>query len=264
MTKPQNDRRSFLKNTAAAGVGISAIAAGASANAATDSFAVPAPARVTVPVANSDAVFPVRRVYCLGLNYAAHTREAGQDPEKRPPFFFMKPTDAIVPGTGTQIPYPSATKEFHYEVELVIALGSGGNAISQADALQHVYGYAVGLDMTRRDLQGQLASSGLPWEASKSFDHSGPCAAIQPAAKIGHPDKGRIWLSLNDEIRQDSDISMRIWDTAKCVSVLSDFFRLEPGDLIFTGTIVGSAGVHPGDVMRAGVDGVGELSVAVV
>ena len=263
MTGSHYTRRTFLKCTTTVATGIAAIT-GSTATLAASEFVVTAPPRILVPVIGSDANFPVRRVYCLGLNYAAHTREAGQDPNKSKPFFFMKPTDAVVPGANTEIPYPSATQEFHYEVEFVIAIGEGGTAIAEADALKHVYGYSVGLDMTRRDLQAVAAKAGKPWEVSKSFDHSGPCAPIRSAADIGHPEKARIWLSVNDETRQDSDISMRIWSTARCIAEISAFFRLEPGDLIYTGTIVGSAAVQRGDVMRAGVNGVGELTVTVV
>ncbi len=262
MTELQHNRRAFLTSTAAVGVGVAGVLGSTTTIAAEGVFVIPAPARVTVPVVGSAARLAVRRVYCLGLNYAAHTREIGQDPDAEPPFFFMKPTDAIV--TSSKIPYASKTKKLAYEVEFVIVLGTAGSDIPVGDALNHVYGYAVGLDMTRRDLQAEAVELKRPWVGAKSFDHSAPCSAIRPAAAIGHPEAGRIWLELNGETRQDSNISLRIWNTAKTVSVLSEYFRLEPGDLIFTGTIPGSDTVKQGDVMRAGVDGVGELTVEIV
>jgi fumarylpyruvate hydrolase len=223
-------------------------------------FAVPAPAQATVPVAGSDKVFPVRHIYCVGRNYAAHAREMGHDPDREPPFFFMKPADAVVMD-GAELDYPLATKDLHHEIELVVAIGKAGVNIAEADALDHVYGYAVGLDMTRRDLQGEAKKMGRPWDTGKGFDQSAPISAIRPASDIGHPSTGRIWLEVNDETRQDSDLSHLIWNIPETIAYLSGLFRLAPGDLIYSGTPEGVAAVGPGDVLHGGVDGVGELTV---
>ncbi|MDP6343655.1 MAG: fumarylacetoacetate hydrolase family protein, partial [Alphaproteobacteria bacterium] len=172
-------------------------------------FAIDPPAQPIVPVAGGDP-FPVRRIYCVGRNYAAHAREMGHDPDREPPFFFMKPADAVTPD-GSEIDYPPATADLHHEIELVVALSAGGADIAEAEALEHVFGYAVGLDMTRRDLQGEAKSKGRPWDTGKGFDQSAPIGAIRPAAEIGHPGSGRIWLSVNEGSRQDSDLSHMIW-----------------------------------------------------
>lgn len=225
------------------------------------------PPTTTVPVAGSPERFPVRRVYCVGRNYAAHAREMGFDPERDPPFFFAKPADAIVPvaaGTTADIPYPVATANYHHEIELVAALGRGGNNIDAAAAADHVWGYAVGLDMTRRDLQLALRDKGRPWELGKAFDASAPIGPIVPAARV--PDIGRaaIWLRVNGEERQRSTIAHLIWTVAETIAHLSRYFALAPGDLIFTGTPEGVGQVVPGDRLVGGIDGLGELAVRIV
>ncbi len=218
---------------------------------------IASPKPVTVPVQGGGA-FPVRRIYCVGRNYAAHAREMGFDPDREPPFFFAKPADAIVANHGVMA-YPAHTKNLHHEIELVVAIGTGGAAIPVETALTHVYGYAVGLDMTRRDLQLALRDKGRPWDMAKGFDQSAPCAAITPAAKSGHYTKGAIWLKVNGEVRQSSDIAALIWSVAETISVLSGYCRLEPGDLIYTGTPDGVAAVVPGDVLEGHVDGLEPL-----
>ncbi len=220
--------------------------------------AVIAPPVVTLPVVGSDETYPVRRIWCVGRNYAAHAREMGSDPDRDPPFFFQKPTDAIVQD-GAPIPYPPGTGNLHHEIELVVAMGKAGSKIPAADALDHVFGYAVGLDMTRRDLQNAAKETGRPWEMGKSFDHSAPCSAIQPSSAIGHPDHGAIWLKVNGEMRQQSDISFLIWNVSETIAHLSDLGELQPGDLIYTGTPEGVAAVVAGDVMEGHIDGVGDL-----
>jgi fumarylpyruvate hydrolase len=224
------------------------------------SFVVPAPAQASVPVAGSADAFPIHRIYCVGRNYAAHAREMGHDPDREPPFFFTKPADAVVM-SGAEIDYPMATSDLHHEIELVVALKSGGTNIAEADALSHVYGYAVGLDMTRRDLQGEAKKMGRPWDTGKGFDNSAPISPLRPASEIGHPDNARIWLKVNGEIRQDSNLTHLIWNVAETIAYLSGLFELRAGDLIFSGTPEGVAAVGPGDVLEGGVDGVGELKV---
>tara|TARA_R110002167_G_scaffold191978_6_gene394431 strand:+ start:499 stop:1188 length:690 start_codon:yes stop_codon:yes gene_type:complete len=224
------------------------------------SFVIAAPAQPSVPVADSDDQFPVRRIYCVGRNYAAHAREMGHDPDREPPFFFCKPADALVM-SGATIPYPPATHDLHHEIELVAAIGREGTDIAEADALDHVWGYGVGLDMTRRDLQGEAKKMGRPWDTGKAFDNSAPITALRPASVIGHPATGRIWLKVNDAMRQESDLTHLIWSVPETVSYLSRLFTLKPGDLIFTGTPEGVAAVGPGDVLEGGVENVGELSI---
>ncbi len=226
----------------------------------------PAPP-VTVPVAGDDRQFPVRRVYCVGRNYAAHAREMGFDPDREPPFFFCKPSDAVVPvaeGETLQLPYPAETKNYHYEIELVAAIGRGGFQIPVEQALEHVWGYAVGLDMTRRDLQMQMREMGRPWEIGKAFDQSAPIGPLYPAEKVGHLTDAEIWLKVNGEYKQRSTTKALIWSVAETVAYLSRFFRLEPGDLIYTGTPEGVGPVVAGDLMEGGVAGLGTLSVKVV
>jgi fumarylpyruvate hydrolase len=225
-------------------------------------YAVTAPPEVTIPVAGSDETYPVRRIWCVGRNYAAHAREMGSDPDRDPPFFFQKPTDAIVQD-GDAIPYPPGTGNLHHEIELVVAIGKAGSKIAEADALGHVFGYAVGLDMTRRDLQNAAKETGRPWEMGKSFDHSAPCSEIQPASAIGHPDAGAIWLKVNGETTQESDISYLIWNVSETIAHLSDLVELQPGDLIYTGTPEGVAAVVAGDLMEGHIDGVGDLKTPV-
>ncbi|MCL2726116.1 MAG: fumarylacetoacetate hydrolase family protein [Polyangiaceae bacterium] len=230
-------------------------------------FAFPPEPPVAVPVAGSSNQFAVRRVYCVGRNYAAHAREMGFDPDREAPFFFCKPADAVVPvayGQTLELAYPPQTSNFHHEAELVAAIGKSGSDIPLERALEHVWGYAVGLDMTRRDLQIKMREQGRPWEIGKAFDRSAPMGPIHPAAQVGHFDKGALWLTVNDQPRQKTDISKLIWSVPEMVAYLSQFFRLEPGDLIYTGTPEGVGAVKPGDTMRAGVEQLGELTVKVV
>ncbi len=226
-------------------------------------YVIPAPAVVSLAVEGSSARFPVNRIYCVGRNYAEHAREMGHDPNKEPPFFFMKPSTAIVTD-GADFPYPSLSKDVHHEMEMVVAIGKGGSNISSAEALEHVYGYGVGLDMTRRDLQGEAKKMGRPWDTGKAFDYSAPCSALLPAAKIGHPSTGEIVLEVNGEVRQKSDLSQLIWNVPDTIAFLSTLFELQPGDLIYSGTPAGVAAVKKGDVMAGRVAGVGSISVKVV
>ncbi|MGF6611304.1 fumarylpyruvate hydrolase [Paraburkholderia sp. WSM4175] len=226
----------------------------------------PAP-QVAVPVVGSSEQFAVRRIYCVGRNYEAHAREMGHDPDREPPFFFTKPADAIVYvalGTTGEFPYPSQTRNVHFEMEMVAAIGEGGKDIPVDCALDHVYGYALGLDMTRRDLQGEAKKMGRPWDTAKGFDHSAPLGPIHPASTVGHIGKGEIWLSVNGEDKQRADVSQLIWSVAETIAYLSTLFELRPGDLIFTGTPEGVGAVAKGDLMKGGVDGLGEFSVRVV
>ncbi|PWK66501.1 fumarylpyruvate hydrolase [Aminobacter sp. AP02] len=226
-------------------------------------FAVPPPTLMTIPVEGSAKLFPVRRIYCVGRNYAAHAVEMGHDPSKEPPFFFQKNPDNIILA-GADFPYPSKSSDVHFEAELVIALGKGGSNIPQAEALDHVFGYAVGLDMTRRDLQGEAKDLRRPWEVGKAFESSAPCGNIVPAAKIGHPTRGEIWLDVDGERRQTGDLNQLIWKTPEIIAYLSGLFILAPGDLIFSGTPSGVGAVERGQTMRLHVDGVGDLEVRVV
>ena len=226
------------------------------------SFVITPPAQVSLPVAGSPDRFPVRRVYCVGRNYAEHAKEMGHDPNKEPPFFFQKNPDNVT--TAGEMPYPSLTKNLHHEIELVVALKSGGVDIAAAKALEHVYGYAVGLDMTRRDLQDKAKDMGRPWEVGKAFELSAPITSIHPAAKIGHPAKGAIWLKVNGTVKQKGDLADLIWNVPDTIAYLSTLFRLEAGDLIMTGTPAGVAAVVKGDVMEGHVDGVADLKVVVV
>ena len=217
-------------------------------------------------VAGTQDQFAVHRIYCVGRNYAAHAREMGFS-DREPPFFFSKPADAVVPvadGQTLELPYPGATESFHYEGELVVAIGKSGADIAADRALDHVWGYAVGLDMTRRDLQAQMRDTGRPWEVSKAFDRSAQLAPIHPAAQTGHFDQGGIWLTVNGQPKQKSDVADMIWSVPEIVAHLSHYFRLEPGDLIYTGTPEGVGPVKPGDLIRAGVDRLGELAVKIV
>lgn len=225
-------------------------------------FVVPAPAEISVPVIGQDAAFPVRRIYCVGRNYAEHAREMGADPDREPPFFFTKPRDAIVPEGGA-IPYPPATENLHYEMELVVAIGTSGAQIPEASALDHVYGYGAGLDMTRRDLQGQAKKTGRPWDMGKGFDHSAPCSALRAAAEIGHPDSGAIWLKVNGETKQSGDLAQQIWSVPETVAYLSGLVTLEPGDLIYTGTPAGVGPVVSGDRLEGHIDRIGDIVVTI-
>jgi fumarylpyruvate hydrolase len=207
--------------------------------------------------------FPVHRIYCVGRNYAEHAREMGSDPTREPPFFFMKPADTVLP-SGTDFPYPTKSNDVHHEIELVAALKSGGTNISEADALGHVFGYGVGLDMTRRDLQGEAKKTGRPWDTGKGFDLSAPCSDLVRADKVGHPSSGRIWLKVNGETRQQGDLSELIWSLPEMIAYLSSLFTLRPGDLIMTGTPAGVAAVKRGDVLEGGVEGIGEIRTRIV
>jgi fumarylpyruvate hydrolase len=226
----------------------------------------PAPV-VAVPVVGSSEQFAVRRIYCVGRNYEAHAREMGHDPDREPPFFFTKPADAVLyvaPGTTGEFPYPPQSKNVHFEMEMVAAIGKGGKNISVDTALDHVYGYALGLDMTRRDLQSDSKKLGRPWDTAKGFDYSAPMGPIHPASVVGHVGKGAVWLSVNGDEKQRSDVSQLIWSVAETVAYLSTLFELQPGDLIFTGTPEGVGAVVQGDLMKGGVDSLGEFSVRVV
>jgi len=216
-----------------------------------------------LPVLGTSDLFPVNRIFCVGRNYADHAREMGHDPEREPPFFFLKPGQALLP-QGRDFPYPAASQNVHYEFELVAAIGKGGANIPVNDALNHIYGYAVGLDMTRRDLQLLAQKMARPWDAGKGFDLSAPCSAVTPASKIGHPQKGALWLEVNGKRVQSSDLSALIWKVPEIIAQLSTLFRLTPGDLVFTGTPAGVGPVKRGDVLHGAIEGVGELTVRVV
>ena len=224
---------------------------------------VDAPDPVTLPVAGTTARFPVHRIFCVGRNYAAHAVEMGHDPDKEPPFFFQKAPSTILQ-PGEDFPYPSRSSDVHYEMEHVIAIGQGGADISVASALAHVFGYGVGLDMTRRDLQGEAKKMGRPWEVGKSFDHSAPMSAIHPVSAIGHPAEGGVTLEVNGELRQNGDLNQLIWKSEEVISYLSGLFTLYPGDLIMTGTPAGVGPVSRGDVMEGEVAGIDKIRVAVV
>jgi len=228
-----------------------------------EDYVIPAPAVASLGVRDSDRRFPIHRIYCVGRNYAAHAVEMGHDPDREPPFFFQKNPDNVLP-SGSNFPYPDKSEDVHYELELVVALASGGANIPEAGALECVFGYAVGLDMTRRDLQAQAKKLGRPWDVGKAFDFSAPCTAIVPAATIGHPDTGAVWLEVNDEPRQQGDLNQMIWKVPEIIAYLSGLFTLSPGDLIFSGTPAGVGAVARGDHLRGGVDGVGEIELSVV
>jgi len=206
--------------------------------------------------------FPVHRIYCVGRNYAAHAREMGNNPEREPPFFFSKPADAIVPNNAT-IPYPSQTANLHHEIELVVAIGKGGSNIAVAQALEHVFGYAVGNDLTRRDLQSEAKNQGRPWDTAKGFDRAAPIGAIQPATAGTRLERGRIWLKVNGELRQQGDLADLIWSIPEIIAELSTLFELAPGDLIYTGTPAGVGPVKPGDRIEGGVDGLETLTTII-
>jgi len=214
----------------------------------------------SLPIEGNDARFPVGRIYCVGRNYADHAREMGHDPDREPPFFFMKAANSIVP-SGSTIGYPVGTKDVHHEIEMVVALSKGGKNIPVEKALEHVFGYAVGLDMTRRDIQGEAKKMGRPWEMGKSFDESAPISTLQPASKVGHPAKGAIWLKVNGEVKQQGDLAMQIWSVPEQINYLSNLVTLQPGDLIFSGTPAGVGPVKAGDKLEGHVDGVGDLVV---
>jgi fumarylpyruvate hydrolase len=225
-------------------------------------YVVAPPEVVSLPIRDSEDRFPVRRIYCVGRNYAAHAVEMGHDPDREPPFFFQKnPDDLVLDG---RFPYPSRSSDVHHEIELVVALKEGGSDIPVEHALGHVFGYAVGIDMTRRDLQGQAKSMGRPWAVGKAFGHSALCTELVSARAIGHPDHGAIWLEVNGEPRQEGDLAQLIWKVPEVIAELSKLFTLAPGDLIMTGTPAGVGPVVKGDVMRGGIAGVGEITAEVV
>ncbi|MGH6893832.1 MAG: fumarylacetoacetate hydrolase family protein [Dongiaceae bacterium] len=220
------------------------------------------PPIVVLSIRQSGALFPVRRIYCVGRNYAEHAVEMGHDPAREAPFFFQNATDSLAPDGGL-FPYPAGSSDVHHEVELVLALQSGGADIAPDRALEHVFGYAVGLDMTRRDLQDAAKKAGRPWEVGKAFDHAAPCSALAPAAIIGHPAKGAIWLGVNDVPRQQGDLSQMIWSVPEIIAHLSRLFDLRAGDLIFTGTPAGVGPVKRGDRLYGTIEGVGDLRIMV-
>ena len=223
-------------------------------------YAIAAPPVTTVAVTGTEAVFPVSRVYCVGRNYAEHSIEMGHDPERELPFFFMKPADAVVP--PGHLPFPTQTQDLHHEIELVVALSTGGRDIPVDRALDHVFGYAVGLDMTRRDLQGAAKKAGRPWDMAKGFDQSAPTGSIRPVEDIGHPTRGAVWLRINGQPRQEGDLDQQIWKVPETISYLSTLVALRPGDLIMTGTPKGVGRVEPGDRLEGHIDGVGDLTVS--
>jgi len=226
-----------------------------------DRFAVrPEPATV-LPVDGTDQVFPVGRIFCIGRNYAEHAVEMGHDPDREPPFFFSKPPNAIV-RDGAELDFPVATADLNHEIELVVALGAGGRDVGADDALGLVFGYGVGLDMTRRDLQAVAKKAGRPWEMAKGFDESAPCTALRPAARIGHPESGAVWLEVNGERRQEGDLAQQIWAVPEALAYLSTLVALRPGDLLMTGTPAGVGAVRPGDRLHGHVEGVGDLRVS--
>ncbi|NKB56188.1 MAG: FAA hydrolase family protein [Alphaproteobacteria bacterium] len=225
------------------------------------SYAIPLWEKPALPIAGTDALFPVRRIYCVGRNYAAHAREMGHDPDREPPFFFAKPADSIVPNGG-DVPYPVATKNLHPEIELVVALGSGGWNIPVETANDCIYGYSVGLDLTRRDMQGVAKDMGRPWDLSKGFDNAAPLTAIRPVSEVGHIEAGTIRLNVNGETRQKGDLADMIWNVPETINYLSSLIELKAGDLIFTGTPDGVAAIERGDKLEGHVDGLDDLHIS--
>jgi fumarylpyruvate hydrolase len=267
-------RRQFFQTTTAVGAGALAgcalpalssnPASGSASSAVKTPFAVPA---VYVPIVGSDEQFPVRRIYCIGRNYRAHAIEMGSNPDREPPFFFQKPTDAIqnVAANGVaNHAYPPLTKNYHYEVELVAALYKGGKNISKETALQHVYAYALGLDMTRRDLQRAMGDEKKPWEIGKSFDQSAPIGPLHKVGSIGHFEKGEIWLKVNGAVKQKADLSQMIWSVAEQIAKLSEAFELFPGDIIYSGTPENVGPVVRGDMIECHIDKLPHLSLKIV
>jgi fumarylpyruvate hydrolase len=230
-------------------------------NRVDQSYVIPPPKPAAIAVAGTEKVFPVRRIWCVGRNYEEHIREMGHD-VRDPPFFFAKPADAIVPD-GATVPYPSLTKDMHHEVELVVALKSGGRNIKLDHALDCIYGYGVGIDLTRRDLQIASRDMKRPWEVGKAFDASAPCGPLQPASKIGHPSKGRIALKANGKVRQDGDLAQMIWNVPEVIVKLSEMVELAAGDIIMTGTPSGVAATVAGDKLECEIEGVGKLTVTI-
>jgi fumarylpyruvate hydrolase len=224
---------------------------------------IPIPVPPTIAVQGTSARFPVRRIYCIGRNYADHAREMGADPDREPPFFFGKPQDAVVPGGG-DIAYPPATANLHHEVELVVALAQGGRDIPAAEALGLIFGYAVGIDLTRRDLQAQAKEKGQAWDMAKGFDQSAPVSALTPASVLGHPKQGAIWLAVNGVERQRGDLAQMIWRVPEVIAHISTYVTLAPGDLIFCGTPAGVGPLRRGDRVRCGIDGLEDLEIRLV
>ncbi|HEU5073479.1 MAG TPA: fumarylacetoacetate hydrolase family protein [Polyangiaceae bacterium] len=225
-------------------------------------YAFPVADVPSVPVSGTDLAFPVRRIYCVGRNYTEHAREMGFDPEREPPFFFSKPADAVV-ANGATIPYALATRNLHHEIELVVAIGKAGVNIPREAALEHVYGYAVGIDLTRRDLQLAARDKGRPWDVGKGFDQSAPISSIHRVADVGHPASGALWLEVNGKIRQKADLADLIWPVPDVIAFLSELFALRPGDLIYTGTPAGVGPLEPGDRVHGAVDGLDEISLMI-
>ena len=217
----------------------------------------------TLPITGTDQLFPIHRIYCVGRNFADHAIEMGHDPNREPPFFFQKNAGNVLP-SGTDFPYPGETSDVHHEIELVVALRKGGSGIPVEEALDHVFGYAVGLDMTRRDLQGEAKKLGRPWETAKAFEYSAPCSAIRPVEDVGHPAAGAIWVKVNGEIRQSGDLAQMIWKVPEMIAYLSRLFELKAGDLIFAGTPAGVGAIRKGDEIFGEIDGVGEIRTRVV
>ena len=224
-------------------------------------YVISPPPQVAVPVMGG-GLFPVRRIYCVGRNYAEHAREMGHDPNAEPPFFFSKPADALLVG-GADAPYPTQTSNFHHEIELVAAIGTGGSEIPVETAISHVWGYGVGIDLTRRDLQAWAKKGAKPWEIAKGFDHSAPIGTLVPAADVPQPLRGRIELKVNDEMRQSGDLAEMIWDLPHVIAELSKYFELFPGDLIFTGTPAGVSAVVKGDRLEGSIAGIGTVSTRI-
>jgi len=227
-----------------------------------NSFVFEPAAPVTARVSGAEALFPVHRIYCVGRNYAEHAKEMGSDPTREPPFFFCKPADAII-ADDVPVPYPPRTQNFHHEVELVLALQGGGKNLTLEAAASCIYGYAIGIDWTRRDLQNDAKKTGRPWDTGKAFDASATLGPIHPRSAVGELRRGRIWLSVNDDLRQQGDLGDLIWNNAEIIAELSSLFELRPGDLIYTGTPAGVAAVVPGDRLEAGIDGLGEIALEI-
>jgi fumarylpyruvate hydrolase len=225
-------------------------------------YVIQPPPTPSVAVAGISARFPIRRIFCVGRNYEAHAREMGKDPTREPPFFFMKPADTAVDAPAV-IGYPPETRNFHYEIELVVAIGKAGSNIPAEKALEHVWGYTVGIDLTRRDLQLAARDAGRPWSWGKSFDRSAPMAPLHPVTEVGNPEKGRIWLAVNGDVKQDQDISDLIWSVPEIISIISRSIALQPGDLIMTGTPAGVGPIVAGDKVTGGVEGLGEVTITI-
>jgi fumarylpyruvate hydrolase len=225
-------------------------------------FVLTPPAIPSVAVNGETGRFPVRRIFCVGRNYAAHAREMGRDPDRELPFFFTKPADAVV-DSGATVPYPPETADLHHEIELVVAIGAEGFDVPVEAAHRVVYGYAVGIDLTRRDLQLEARDKGRPWDWGKAFDLSAPCSPIRKVEQVGHPSKGRIWLAVNDAVKQDADLAELIWPVPDIISILSRSMRLMPGDLIYTGTPAGVGALVAGDRVTGGIDGLGTIMLTI-